>query len=116
VLHSLGETADAAAALEQAEAILARLADPGSVPGFAREVRERLATPARRTAAYGEELTEREMVVLRLAAAGLTQRETGAQLYLSSNTVKTHLSRIYRKLGASSRREAVARARELGMF
>src|SRR5215472_1851940 len=116
VLHSLGEAADAAAALEQAEAILARLADPGSVPRFAREVRERLATPARRTAAYGEELTEREMVVLRLAAAGLTQRETGTQLYLSSNTVKTHLSRIYRKLGASSRREAVDRATELGML
>src|SRR5262249_57327543 len=113
---SLGETADAAAALEQAEAILARLADPGSVPGFAREVRDRLATPARRTAAYGEELTEREMVVLRLAAAGLTQRETATQPYPSTNTVKTHLSRIYRNLSPSSPPQAVKRARELGMI
>jgi LuxR family maltose regulon positive regulatory protein len=116
VLHSLGETAGAVGALEQAEAILARLADPGAVPGFARELRERLATPARRAAASGEELTERELVVLRLAAAGLTQRETATQLYLSTNTVKTHLSRIYRKLGASSRPQAVERARELGMI
>ena len=114
-LHSLGETAAAAAALEKAEAILARLADPGAVPRFAREFRERLAAP-RRTAAFGQELTERELVVLRLAAAGLTQRETAAQLYLSANTVKTHLSKIYRKLGASSRREAVERAKELGML
>src|SRR5262249_59287848 len=69
VLHSLGETPDAAAALEQAEAIFARLADPGSVPGFAPEGPARLATPTRPTAADGAALTARAMVRLRPAAA-----------------------------------------------
>ena len=49
--------------------------------------------------------------MLRLLAGDLSQREIGAALYVSLNTVKTHTRGIYRKLGASTRAEAVARGR-----
>ena len=76
----------------------------------------RIAAPdtPRRTAA--EELSEREFRVLRLLASDLTQREIGAELYLSLNTIKSHTRSIFRKLGASTREQAVARARELELI
>jgi LuxR family maltose regulon positive regulatory protein len=46
----------------------------------------------------------------------LSQREIGASLYVSLNTVKTHTKSIFRKLGVSTREEAVARARELRLI
>jgi len=63
-----------------------------------------------------EELSEGEVRVLRLLASELTQREIGAELYLSLNTIKSHTRSIFRKLGASSRGQAVARARELKLI
>jgi len=54
--------------------------------------------------------------VLRLLPGRLTQREIGAALYVSQNTVKTHMRGIYGKLEASSRRQAVTRARERGLI
>jgi len=59
-----------------------------------------------------EELSERELTILRLLTGILSEREIGQELYLSFNTVHTHVKAIYRKLGVSSRAEAVARARE----
>ena len=61
-------------------------------------------------------LTEREQSVLAYLATSLTAAEIAVELYLSVNTVKTHLAAIYRKLGASGRREAVRRARELELL
>jgi LuxR family maltose regulon positive regulatory protein len=63
-----------------------------------------------------EELSEGELRVLRLLASNLTQREIGAELYLSLNTIKSHTRSIFRKLAASSREQAVARARELELM
>jgi LuxR family maltose regulon positive regulatory protein len=54
--------------------------------------------------------------VLRLLPTRLSLREIGSELYVSQNTVKTHVRSIYRKLAASSRADAVARARELGLL
>jgi ATP/maltotriose-dependent transcriptional regulator MalT len=59
-----------------------------------------------------EPLTDRELEVLHKLDSELTMAEIGAQLFISANTVKTHLKRIYAKLGARSRFEAVAIARE----
>ena len=56
---------------------------------------------------------EREAEILTLIAAGLTNREIGAQLVISPETVKKHAGNIYGKLNVSSRTEAVAVAREL---
>jgi ATP/maltotriose-dependent transcriptional regulator MalT len=60
----------------------------------------------------GEALSERELEVLRVMAEGLGNRAIGERLFVSEATVKTHVQRILRKLDASSRTEAVARARE----
>ena len=78
-----------------------------------------LARPVARSAPCPtgvEELSLGELRVLRLLASELTQREIGAELYLSLNTVKSHTRSIFRKLGASSREQAVARARELELI
>ena len=61
---------------------------------------------------FPEPLTDRELDVLRRLDSDLTMAEIGAQLFISANTVKTHLKRIYAKLGARGRFEAVAIARE----
>jgi LuxR family maltose regulon positive regulatory protein len=63
-----------------------------------------------------EPLSPRELEVLQLIAAGLSNREIGEQLFLALNTVKGHNRRIYGKLQAQRRTEAVARARELGLL
>src|SRR5436305_10429607 len=61
-------------------------------------------------------LTEREREVLDLIAAGSTNREIAARLYLSPHTVKEHTSALYRKLGARNRAEAVQRAQRIGLL
>ena len=62
-----------------------------------------------------EDLTSRELAVLALLPSLLTQREIGERLHLSRNTVKTHIRGLYRKLGVSTRGQAVERAAELGI-
>jgi LuxR family maltose regulon positive regulatory protein len=64
----------------------------------------------------GRILTDRERAVLPYLATHLKAVEIAADLYVSVNTVKTHLQAIYRKLGVTSRREAVDRARDLGLM
>ena len=54
--------------------------------------------------------------MLQRLATGLSRREIGAELYISLNTVKTHTRELYRKLGASSRADVVARAEALGLL
>jgi LuxR family maltose regulon positive regulatory protein len=63
-----------------------------------------------------ESLSPREREVLRLVAAGLSNQETAAHLTITAGAVKKHLSNIYRKLGVSSRTQALARARELDLL
>ena len=63
-----------------------------------------------------DDLTAREVEVLTLIARGLSNAEIAAQLYLSVNTVKTHQRMIYRKLDAAGRRDAVSRAKQLGLL
>lgn len=63
-----------------------------------------------------EDLTERELEVLRLLSTGRTNDEIARDLYVAKGTVKAHVSNIMRKLGASNRTEAVARARDLGLL
>jgi LuxR family maltose regulon positive regulatory protein len=63
-----------------------------------------------------EPLSARELEVLQLIAEGLTNPEIASRLFLALNTVKTHSSNIYSKLGVHSRTQAVARARALGLL
>jgi LuxR family maltose regulon positive regulatory protein len=62
-------------------------------------------------APHGEPLTERETAVLRLLQSSLSLGEIARELFISPNTVKTHAKAVYRKLGVSSRNEAVRVAR-----
>ena len=67
-------------------------------------------------AAGADELSERELTVLRLLSSQLSLRQIGNELYVSLNTIKTHTRNIYGKLRVGSREQAVARARELGLL
>lgn len=61
-------------------------------------------------------ITPREHEILGLIAEGLSNREIGARVFISENTVKTHSSRLFDKLGVGRRVQAVQRARELGLI
>jgi LuxR family maltose regulon positive regulatory protein len=63
-----------------------------------------------------EPLTERELEVLHLVAAGWTNQEIAGKLVISVRTVKKHVENIHAKLGVRSRAEAAARARELNLL
>ena len=65
---------------------------------------------------YPAGLTEREVEVLRLIAAGLSNREIADQLVLALSTVKSYVNTIYGKLQVESRTQAVARARALHLL
>ena len=62
------------------------------------------------------ELSERERALLRMLTTALTNAQIGEELFISQNTVKTHLRSIYRKLDVRTREEAVRRARKLGLL
>lgn len=64
----------------------------------------------------GSEPSARELEVLRLAAEGLSDAEIGAKLFLSPHTVRTHMRRIFRRLGASTRAEATSLGYERGLL
>jgi len=61
-------------------------------------------------------LTEREVEVLRFLARGLTTAQAGAEMFISENTVKTHIRHILAKLEVSNRAEAVAKATQIGLI
>lgn len=60
-------------------------------------------------------ISPREVAVLQEIAAGLSNKEIARRLDVSPNTVKTHVARLYEKLGAKRRTDALRRARELGL-
>lgn len=61
-------------------------------------------------------ITARELEILAFVARGLSNREIAAQLFVSENTVKTHCSRAFNKLGAARRTQAVQLGKELGLL
>ncbi|HEX3786152.1 MAG TPA: response regulator transcription factor [Pseudonocardiaceae bacterium] len=79
-------------------------------PSVATRLMSRVRTPA------AEPLSHREIEVLELVAAGTTNREAAAKLFISQATVKTHLLNIYSKLGVSDRAAAVAEAFNRGLL
>ena len=83
-------------------------------PSIARRLMSQLARSDDALAV--EALTERELDVLRLTARGYTNKAIGAQLSISDRTVQGHLAKIYGKLHAASRTEAVMRAVTLGLI
>jgi LuxR family maltose regulon positive regulatory protein len=114
VLLDLGDRASANELIEQARAVLTAYPDGAEVQ-LARL--DRLEGRPRSVGTVGPaELTEREVAVLRLLRGTLSLREIGQELYVSPNTIKTHAQAIYRKLGVSTRHDAVAHARDIGIL
>lgn len=72
--------------------------------------------PAMSVQGLPEPLSPRELDVIRLVAAGLTNEEVASELFISPETVKKHTGHIYGKLGVTNRTEAAARARDLGLL
>ncbi len=117
VRADLGDRRGAIALVTDASSTLASLPDAAAaLTGRLERLQRRLATGQPPAAALADPLTERELAVLRLLRSQLTLREIGLELGLSRNTVKTHVQAIYRKLGVSSRSEAVQRGRRLQMM
>ena len=113
-LAAMGRELAATVELDQAAAVIAECEDPGAVALRLREAVARAGADGAPPTA--EPLTERELEILRLLPGELSRREIAAGLFVSFNTVQTHLRSIYRKLGVPSRAQAVARAREQGLL
>jgi LuxR family maltose regulon positive regulatory protein len=85
------------------------------LPALLEQTETALGSRPRRRIQAAAPLTERELAVLRLLPTPLSTREIGRELYVSANTVRSHVQAIYRKLEVASRAEAVTQARQLGL-
>lgn len=114
---ALGDHDAATGMLRDARRALDRCRDPGKLADLVGRA-ERAARPGTDadTAPPVEALSDRELAVLRLLQTDLSQREIAARLFVSFNTVKTHMRSIFRKLDVSTRSEAVQRGRGLGLI
>ncbi|MGZ8805338.1 MAG: LuxR C-terminal-related transcriptional regulator [Microbacterium sp.] len=112
---ALGDGQEAHFALDQTQDLLCLVSDAGAVQCEIDDLRD-VATQLSAEAPLGVSLlTPAEVRVLHLLTSHLTFEEIGRNLHVSRNTVKTHAVAVYRKLGVSSRSEAVCSARRLGL-
>jgi len=119
IVEHLGDHESAKASLDEVGILLRDYADAGIASKLlpSAELRADVAVTSRHQASMiGEQLTPKELVVLRLLATRLSRREIGERLYVSLNTVKTHQRAVHRKLRVEHRGAAVSRARELGVL
>lgn len=120
-LHGDGNRAGARRHASLAAEIIRPLGEAEGLVEQLRVVERQLRLPPRKNAPRNpalpvDDLSDREMALLRLLPGELNQRELGAAMFVSFNTVKTYNRSIYRKLGVSSRDEAVAAARTAGLL
>jgi LuxR family transcriptional regulator, maltose regulon positive regulatory protein len=111
-----GRREDARGLARAARHVLDACPVPGRVAERVRELERRTHIAAAVPDGPREALSESELAVLRMLPSQLSNREIGEQLYISVNTVKTHLRNVYAKLRVSSREQAAGRARELGLL
>jgi LuxR family maltose regulon positive regulatory protein len=113
---ALGEVAAARTVLTETERVIERRPDLGSLVAELRELGERVTASSGPTGAWAMSLTGAELRLLPYLATHLTIPEIATRLFISRNTVKTEAVSIYRKLGASSRSEAIEHAVDLGLL
>jgi LuxR family maltose regulon positive regulatory protein len=111
LLQALGRRDEAAPLIEEARDVVDSCPDPRMLAEWLAALEHQPARPRE-----SAELSQRELVVLRMLGGRLSERDIGRELYLSHNTVHSHTKSIYRKLGASSRAEALHHARSLGLI
>lgn len=105
--------------LVEARSVIDRCPDPGIAGRHLDRIEARhgvVLLSGTQTQVLIEQLTEREVAVLRYLPTSLSQREISSELFVSFNTVKTHCSAIYRKLGVGGRKAAVQAARDLDLL
>ena len=111
VLIARSDRSEARAVLTEARAIVELYPDAGIFPHlFERQERKLQRTRPSRTGSMDGQLTERELEVLRLLDGDLPVSELGKLLFVSPSTIRSHVKSIYRRLGVSSRQEAVEQA------
>jgi LuxR family transcriptional regulator, maltose regulon positive regulatory protein len=113
---TLTDIAGARTLMREIDEILKRRPDLGTLVHEARELHARLSAERGPAARGVSSLTTAELRVLPMLATHLSFPEIGAEMFLSPNTVKSQAMSIYRKLGASSRNQAVILSRELGLL
>jgi LuxR family transcriptional regulator, maltose regulon positive regulatory protein len=111
----LGDSAGARAALREAGVLVNSGPDVGALRALLEKRSRKLRISIRKTNGVPDPLSDRELTVLRLLGGTLSRRGIGQELGISTDTVKSHVRAIYRKLGVSARSEAVERARDLGV-
>jgi LuxR family maltose regulon positive regulatory protein len=113
---ALGDAGAARTILTETEGVLELRPKMGSLAEDARDLHDHVAAAAGSAGAWAMSLTGAELRLLPYLATHLTFPEIGNRLFISRNTVKTEAVAIYRKLGSSSRSEAIERAVEVGLL
>jgi LuxR family maltose regulon positive regulatory protein len=116
VRASRGDRGRARELLAEARTILHRNPDAGIFPELLERQERRLRQTKRRDRSLDVDLTERELDVLRLLIGELSTGQIAQSHYVAPSTVRTQVKSIYRKLGVSSRKEAVEEARAKGLI
>jgi LuxR family maltose regulon positive regulatory protein len=111
-----GDRAGGRSALAEARAILEAFPDAGMLPELLERQERKLRTRKPREGQLDGELTERELDVLRLLVGEQSTTQMAQSLYVAPNTVRTQVKSIYRKLGVTSRGEAVEEAHARGLI
>jgi LuxR family maltose regulon positive regulatory protein len=113
---ALADSAAATTLMREIDDVLRRRPDLGTLVGEAQALRARLPEKRSPTARGASSLTAAELRVLPMLATHLSFPEIGAEMFLSPHTIKSQAISIYRKLGATTRNQAVTRSRELGLM
>ena len=113
---ALADLAGARTLMQEIDELLRRRPELGTLADEARTLRDRLANEHGSSSPGASALTAAELRVLPLLSTHLSFPEIAAELFVSRNTVKSHVLSVYRKLNASSRSQAVSRARELRLL
>jgi LuxR family maltose regulon positive regulatory protein len=113
---ALGDLAGARTLIREIDELLRRRPDLGTLGDEAQALRARLSRERSLSASGTPALTAAELRLLPMLATHLTFPQIAAELFLSRHTVKSQACSVYRKLGASSRTQAVARSQELALL
>ncbi len=116
VHFALADLAGARTLMREVDEVLRRRPDLGTLTGEARALRTRLSEERSSSASGASALSAAELRLLPMLATHLSMPEIAEELFLSRNTIKSQAMSIYRKLGTSSRSQAITRSRELGLL
>jgi LuxR family maltose regulon positive regulatory protein len=113
---ALADLAGARTLMREVDEVLRRRPGLGALTGEAQALRARLSNEHGSSASGASALTAAELRLLPMLSTHLSMPEIAEELFLSRNTIKSQAISIYRKLGTSSRNQAVIRSRELGLL